>query len=152
MLSPSSSATKVGVDIPHEFLDGLAAMVAGHVVVEVLPQTLDAIVIRAVRRQEVELHLSLPGGQCQLDLTAVMDLEVVEDDVDPASIRVSHRHQPVDQQEEQGAVLALLLDPGELARAGIERPAGYRFWFWPGVGTSLCRPDSIQSGPILGFR
>src|SRR5271157_1334532 len=121
VFSSSSSATEVSVDIFHEFLHGLAAVVAGHVVVEVLPQSLDTIVIRAVRRQEVELYLPLPSGQCQLDLTAVMNLEVVEDDVDPASVWVGHRHQPMDQEEEQCAVLAFPLDPGELARAGIER-------------------------------
>ena len=122
-MSPSSSpATKVGVDIPHEFLDGLTAVVAGHVVVEVLPQPLDAIVIRAVRRQEVELHLPLPGGQGQLDLAAVMDLVIVEDDMDPPRLRVRHRHQPMDQQQEQGALLSLPLDPGELTRAGVQRP------------------------------
>ena len=123
MFSSSSSATEVSVDISHEFLHGLAAVVARHVVVEVLPQSLDTIVIRAVRRQEVELYLPLPSGQCQLDLTAVMNLEVVEDDVDPVCVWVGHRHQPMDQEEEQCAILAFPLDPGELARAGIERPA-----------------------------
>ena len=112
MFSSSSSATEVSVDISHEFLHGLAAVVAGHVVVEVLPQSLDTIVIRAVRRQEVELYLPLPSGQCQLDLTAVMNLEVVEDDVDPACVWVGHRHQPMDQEEEQCAILAFPLDPG----------------------------------------
>src|SRR5271157_5915793 len=92
VFSSSSSATEVSVDIFHEFLHGLAAVVAGHVVVEVLPQSLDTIVIRAIVRQEVELYLPLPSGQCQLDLTAVMNLEVVEDDVEPACVWVGHRH------------------------------------------------------------
>jgi len=37
-------------------------VVPSHVVVKVLPDPLDVIVIRAVRREKVELHLSLPGG------------------------------------------------------------------------------------------
>ena len=123
VLSTLSSTTEVAVDVGHEFLHVLTAVVASHVVVEILPDPLDPIVIRAIGREKVEVHLPLPGGQCQLDLTAVMNLEVVEDDVDPASVWVGHRHQPMDQEEEQCAVLAFPLDPGELARAGIERPA-----------------------------
>ena len=76
MLSSSSSATEVAVDLGHEFVHGFAAVVARHVVVKVLPDPLDPIVIRAIRRQKVELHLPLPGGQRQLNLAAVMDLKL----------------------------------------------------------------------------
>ena len=62
VLSSSSSTTEVAVDVGHEFLHVLTAVVASHVVVKVLPDPLDPIVIRAIGREKVELHLPLPGG------------------------------------------------------------------------------------------
>jgi len=50
VLSSSSSATEVLVDFGHEFLHLLAGVVASHVVVEILPDPLDPIVIRAIGR------------------------------------------------------------------------------------------------------
>ena len=122
MLSSFSSATEVAVDVGHEFLHVLTAVVAGHVVVKVLPDPLDPIVVRAIGREKVELHLPLPGGQRQLNLAAVMDLKVVEDDVYPASVSIAGGYQPVNQEKEQRAVLAFSFDPSEFARVGIQRP------------------------------
>ena len=72
------------MDLGHELFHVLVAMISRHVVVEVLPDSLDPVVVRAIRRQEVEPHLSAPARQGQLHLAAVMDLVVVEDDVDPS--------------------------------------------------------------------
>src|SRR6516164_2485360 len=113
---------EVAVDFGHKFLHVLAAVVASNVVVKILPDPLDPIVIGAIRWQKVESHLAAPCGQCQLDLAAVVDLVVVEDDVDPTSLPVGGGHQPVDEQEEQNAVLAFSLDPSELTRASVKRP------------------------------
>ena len=122
MLSSSSSTTEVAVDVGHKFLHVLTAVVACHVVVKVLPNSLDPIVIRAIGWEKVELHLSLPGSQRQLDLAAVMDFEVVEDDVNPTSVSVADGYQPMNEEKEQRAVLAFSFDPSELAGAGIQRP------------------------------
>src|SRR3954463_7463072 len=104
MLSSSSSTTKIAVDVGHEFLHVLTAVVASHVVVKVLPDPLDPIVIRAIRWQKVELDLPLPGSQRQLDLAAVMDFVVVEDDVNPTSVSIAEGYQPMNQEQEQRAV------------------------------------------------
>ena len=122
VLSSSSSTTEVAVDVGHEFRHVLTAVVASHVVVKVLPDSLDAIVIRAIGREKMELHLPLPGGQRQLNLAAVMDFEVVEDDVNPTSVSIADGYQSMNEEKEQRAVLALSFDPCELARAGIQRP------------------------------
>ncbi len=90
---------------------------------KVLPDPLDPIVIRAIGREKVELHLPLPGGQSQLNLAAVMDLEVVKDDVNPTSVSIADSYQPMEEEKEQRAVLAFSFDSSELARAGIQRPS-----------------------------
>ena len=43
-----------------------AAVVAGHIIVQVFPDTFDAIVIGAVRRQEMEFYLALRGGNLRV--------------------------------------------------------------------------------------
>ena len=121
MLSSLSSTTEVAVDVGHEFLHVLTAVVASHVVVEILPNPLDPIVIRAIRWQKVESHLALPCCQRQLNLAAVVDFEVVEDDVNPTSVSIANGYQPMNEQKEQRAVLAFSFDSSELARAGIQR-------------------------------
>jgi len=77
VLSSFSSATEVGVDVGHELFHVFAAGVASHVVVEILPDSLDPIVIRAIGWQKVESHLAAPCCQRQLNLAAVVDFEVV---------------------------------------------------------------------------
>jgi hypothetical protein len=96
-------------------------VVTRHVVVQIFPEPLDAIMVGAVRRQEVELN---PGGcgrlQGQLDLLAVMDAVVVKNDVDATSVPVRLRHEFVKEIQEQEAVLPVPFDPCELAGLGIE--------------------------------
>ena len=57
MLSTSPSVAEILVDLGHELFHVLAAMIPRHVVVEVLPDPLDPVVVRAIRRQEVERTL-----------------------------------------------------------------------------------------------
>ena len=56
MSSVMRSAAEIGIHFGHELLHPLAAVITGDVVVQVFPQTLDAVVIGAVRRQKVQLH------------------------------------------------------------------------------------------------
>ena len=51
------SGREVAPDFGHEFVHCRAPVVAGDVVVQVLPDAFDPIVIRAVWRQEVEFEL-----------------------------------------------------------------------------------------------
>ena len=73
----------------HELLHSRTSVVSRHVVVQIFPDPLDAIVVGAVGRQEVELDLARRGRlQCQSDLLAVVDAVVVENEVDPTSAPV----------------------------------------------------------------
>ena len=57
-------------------------VVAGDVRVEVEPDTLDRVLVGAVRRQEVELDATAPVAHPRLDLTAPVDHIVVEHHMD----------------------------------------------------------------------
>ena len=121
-MSPALVAgSEVESHFGHKLLHSRAAVVTRHVVVQVFPEPLDAIVVGAVRRQEVELD---PAGcgrlQGQLNLLAVMDAVVVENDVDPTSVPVRLRDEFVKEIQEQEAVLSVPFDPCELAGLGIE--------------------------------
>ncbi len=122
MLSTFPAVAKIAVDSGHEVLHVLAAVVASHVIVEVLPDPLNPIVIRAIGWQKVETHLASPCCQRQLNLSAVVDFEVVDDNVNPSSVSIADGHQPIDEKKEQNAVLAFSLNPREFARAGVQRP------------------------------
>ena len=103
---------EVDLHLFHELLDGPALVVPRDVRVQVLPGAFDAIVIGAVRRQEVELQPPpFLGRQCQANLEAVMDAVVVEDHMDPPGGPIGPRHQMIEQVEEQQAGLAQPLDP-----------------------------------------
>ena len=84
MAAPLVTSTEVGPNLFHEFRHRPAAVVARDVGMQVLPDALDAIVIGAVRGQELEHHAVLYGGHCQLHLEAAVDAVVVEDHVDLA--------------------------------------------------------------------
>src|SRR4051794_29973689 len=81
-----------------------AAVVARDVGVQFLPLALNAVVVRAVGRQEVETDTTTEGGEVSLDELAGMDAVVVEDDVDDTRLRVG-LDERVKQLAEQGAVL-----------------------------------------------
>src|SRR5262245_47227313 len=88
---------------------------------QIFPDPLDAIVVWAVRWQEVELDLAHRGRlQCQSHVLAVVDAVVVENKVDPTSAPVSLGHELVKEVEEQEAVFPVPFDPSELARSGVE--------------------------------
>ena len=70
----------------HQRLHPRASMVSRHVVVEVLPDSFDAIVVRAIWWQEVKLDLAGRRRlQRQLNLAAVVYAEVIENEMDSTS-------------------------------------------------------------------
>lgn len=62
-------------------------MVASHIRMEVLPETLDAIVVRTVGRKEVESNASKPS-QGVAGLATLVDAVVVQNDVDALGIGI----------------------------------------------------------------
>lgn len=60
-------------DIFHEIIHMLVLMVSRHFRVQVQPRPLDAIVIRAIRRQKVQPHSPTLASQCQTRDLTVMD-------------------------------------------------------------------------------
>ena len=137
----------------HQCLHSRAPMVSRHVVVEVLPESFDAIVVRTVWWQEVKLDLA--GRlrlQRQLNLAAVMYAVVIENEMNPTSTPVCLRDKLVKELEEQKAVLPIAFDPRQLTSPGIQGTGKVALPLHPGVRTYFCFPDSIQSGPVLGLR
>lgn len=82
------ASVQVGMDAPHELLEGAAAMVASDVGVEVQPDALNAIGVRAVRRQEVEDNPAAEFLERLSRLLAAVDGGVVQDEVDSWGARV----------------------------------------------------------------
>ena len=62
-------------------------VIAGHIGVEVLPQTLDVVVVGAVGWKEVELDAA-ESPQCTAGLAALVDAVVIQDDMDALGIDV----------------------------------------------------------------
>ena len=87
-----------------------AAVVAGDVGMEVLPLPLDAVVVGAVGRQEVESDAAARLREVLLDGSGRVNAVVVEDDMDAAGFGVLVL-QAVEQLEEQSAVLLGRVDP-----------------------------------------
>jgi hypothetical protein len=85
---------------------GLAAMVAGDVGVQVLPDAFDAVGIGAVGREEVQHDSPVESGQDLARATRGMDAVVIDDHVDAMSASVAAREQP-EQLAEQGGVLSI---------------------------------------------
>jgi hypothetical protein len=66
----------------------LAGVVAGDVIVQVFPHTLDAVVVRAVWRQEVQAYPAACRRQRQLSALAVVNLVVVQDHMNALGLRI----------------------------------------------------------------
>lgn len=105
----------------HQRLHPRASMVPRYVVVEVLPDSFDAIVVRAIWWQEVKLDLAGRRRlQRQLNLAAVVDAVVIENEMDLTSAAIYLRDQLVKELEEQKAVLPIAFNPGKLTGLGIQ--------------------------------
>src|ERR1700758_393539 len=90
----------VEASLVEELHHRLAAMVARDVGVQVLPDALDAIVVGAVRRQEVEHDSLAESGQDLDGALGGMDAIVVHDEMDAASTPVPTSEQPEQLTEE----------------------------------------------------
>jgi hypothetical protein len=123
MVSVLGAGLEVDLHLSHQLLHGPAPVVPRDVRVQVLPDAFDPIVIRAIRRQEVELQApSLFRRQRQAHLEAVMDAAVVEDHMNSAGRTVGPRRQLIEQIQEEQAGLARPLDPGEPLRMRVQDP------------------------------
>jgi hypothetical protein len=98
---------------------------------EVLPDSLDTVVVRAVWGQKVKLHLIAPSQLSSSDCLAAMDFEVVQNEMDTpfSTIGMTER---IDQGDEESACFPWTLDPKQTARAGIERPRQVMLLILPG--------------------
>lgn len=101
--------SQVAVDLAEQRRDAGLLVVAGDVGVEVEPDALDAVLVRAVGRQEVQPQLIAELDPPRLGQAALVDDAVVEDHVDRLGLGVGLEQRP-QQVEEQPARLALALD------------------------------------------
>src|SRR5579871_3205538 len=99
-----SALPDVGVDVAtsivEETLHGSAAVIAGDVGVQVLPDTLDAVGVGAVRGQEVQDDASGESGERLARAHGLVDAVVVEDQMHPASMSIAAGQQPEQLTEE----------------------------------------------------
>src|SRR5579872_5761500 len=91
-----------GVEQVHQ---GLAAMIAGDVGMQVLPNALDAVRVRAIGRQEMEYDAATESGEGLAGSSRLVDAVVVDDQVDAVGVSVPARDQP-EQLTEQRCILA----------------------------------------------
>jgi hypothetical protein len=96
-------------------------MIAGDVGVEVLPKTLDAIVVWAVGWQEVEANATKPS-QSAAGLTTLVDAIVVQDDMDAFSVCIV-LSQFLKKLNEEVCVLLGRAYPYDRAITGIQWPS-----------------------------
>lgn len=108
-----------GKDPLKQLRHGLAAVVTCDIGMQVLPEALDAIVVGAIGRQEMQDDSAAELGDVALRDVARVDDVVVEDDVDVLRSRVVEQ-ELVEQAAEEQAVLSLAVDPGELSSGRIE--------------------------------
>ena len=97
MFSCSTANAEVPSHGCHEFIHRPAGMVTCHIVVEILPSSLDPIRVRAVGRQEMKLHAFSPSTGCRSDGLAAVNLEVVQHEVKNCLLAVPFSNQIVDQ-------------------------------------------------------
>ncbi len=82
--APPDVALEVVAGPAEQGLHGLAAVVAGDVGVEVLPDALDAVRVGAVGRQEVQDDAAAELFESALRDAGGVDAVVVDDEVDPS--------------------------------------------------------------------
>ena len=103
----------------HQLLDRLAPVVASHVRVQVEPDTLDPVVVRAVRWEEVKHDPVVELRQEALGLLAGVNDVIVQDEVDPLRVPVLADELPHELTEEV-AGLGRPFHAGQLAGRCVE--------------------------------
>src|SRR5260370_39792066 len=115
------SLYKILTNVLHKGLDSSAAMVTGDVGVQVLPDALDLIVVRAVGGQEMQLDFAPDWGvQAQVDERCAVNAVIVKNHVNRSRLPVMAGEFP-QQAYEQSAVLSFPFDPDELSGPDIQR-------------------------------
>ncbi len=95
-------------------------VVAGNVVVELLPEPLDDVRLRRVGRQEVKHDAPAEPGQVPQRPPRLVDDEIIENEVDVPGTPV-RAAQRIDQGEEELRVLPLGDGVDNLAAPGVQR-------------------------------
>ena len=103
-------------NILHQVGDVRTFVIASYVGVEILPGTLDLVVVRAIGRKKVECKtLASLGGQGSGNFFGTVDGIFVQDHVDLFGVRVSFVQLPEELNEKQ-TVLAITLNPDQFTR------------------------------------
>ncbi len=136
----------------HQCLHSRAPMVSRHIVVEVLPESFDAVVVRTVWWQEVKPDLAgCLRLQRQLNLAAVVYAVVIENEMNPTSTPVCLRDKLVKELEEQQAVLPIAFHPGQLTSLGIQSTGEVALLVAPRCEDVLLLPGEHPVGSNLGI-
>jgi hypothetical protein len=129
---------EIAADLVEKFLKGRAAMVSSDVVMNISPKAFDAVLLRAVRRKEVEQDLLPDGSEEGLHQLALVDGVVVQDEVDPADRPVDLQER-AEQVEEQPDRLAATVD--------TDNPSGS--WIVSSGDESLLIPAGRKYEPLM---
>ena len=76
------------LDVFHKVFESRVAVISCHLIVEILPESFDAIFVGAVRRQELKRNVAQVMVQCGVDDLAAVDAIVVQNDKDPFGIGI----------------------------------------------------------------
>jgi hypothetical protein len=121
LLAVSPEVVQKTGQLGHQFVHALAAMVACDVSMQITPQPLNGVMLRAVRGQEVQLHFPLLGSDGLLGNWAGMNDVVVDNQVEEL-IRLELFPKLIHQQEEESGTLAGSADPEEVLAPAEDSP------------------------------
>jgi hypothetical protein len=137
----------------HEFLHSRAPVVSRDLVVQVLPDSIDAIVVRAIRWQEVQPYLAGRRRlQGQLDLVTGVYAVVAVSEMDLPSALVCLRDELVKKLQEEEAVLPIAFDPSQLAAPGIQSTGEVTILVASGSEDGLSLPGQHPVWSSLGIQ
>ena len=131
-----------------ERIDSVVAVISGDVVVELLPQSLDDVVIGRVRREEVKHDSPAEGLELTLHTMRLVDDVVVEHQVNAAGAPVTSRQESQELNEElSGLALGHAVDDAAVMRIERAEEVALDVLTWGEHDTLL--PGLHVSGPDL---
>src|SRR6266478_9085179 len=140
---------EVSIDFFHQFRHCATRVIAGHVVVQILPNALDFVVIGAVGREEVQFDAGPRLRQCELSPHATMNLVVVQYNMNALSLWVVIQELP-EHCDEQVTGLAFPLNPRETTGGWVQCPGQIAFlvlsWSEYGLLHPLQHPIAADLG------
>src|SRR4051812_34604305 len=142
-------AVEVLAGVVEQAVHRLAVVVACDVGVEVLPNTLDAVRVGAVRRQEVEQDASAQRVESAEGRACRVDGVVVEDDVDAPHVWSVALVQQFKEIAEQCGVLSRRARRVEYAGEDIERAGQIEFLVLAGGGNAALLAGEHPVAPDL---